>query len=283
MRIDLHTHTTSSDGTLRPRDLMAHARETGLDIIALTDHDTTAGWVEAAEALPPGLTLVPGAELSCRYTAPDGRVIGLHMLALLFDPTDAALATAMRDVRTSRLHRAERMVAALVADGAPLTWDEVAERAQGASVGRPHIAAALVARGVVPTVDAAFRSEWLGERYRIEKADIDVFDAIDLVHNAGGVTVFAHPRAEKRGAVVTDAVIAELADAGLDAIEVDHPDHTADQRAATSAVAKECGLLTTGSSDFHGSHKTTKLGAEATDPEVYAALVARADSVPIRA
>ncbi len=274
MRIDLHTHSTASDGSLPPAEVMRMASEAGLDVVALTDHDTSAGWVEAAGALPPGLTLVPGAELSCRWHCPDAPPISLHLLAYLFDPEHPSLAAELVRLRESRLTRAERMVERLRADGVDVTWDQVLGYADGGSVGRPHIGRALIAAGLVDDMDAAFASEWLGRRYRVTKEDLDVFDAVRLVRAAGGVTVFAHPRAQKRGRIVTDALIAELADAGLAGLEVDHADHDAAARAHLRGLAADLGLFTTGSSDFHGIHKTIAIGDNATTtPEVLEQIV----------
>jgi predicted metal-dependent phosphoesterase TrpH len=277
MRIDLHTHSTASDGTTRPADLVGEAVAAGLDVIALTDHDTTGGWRPAIEALPSGLTLVPGAELSCFWAPADGgRPIGLHLLAYLFDPGEPAFAAERAAIRKSRLTRAEKMVGLLVAGGAPITWPDVLAVADGAPVGRPHIAQALVRAGVVPDVPTAFRSEWLGARYRVPKRDIAVMEALRLVQGAGGVTVMAHPKASKRGWVVPDSTFGELAAAGLTGLEVEHPDHTAAERDALKGIAADLGLLGTGSSDFHGTNKTVKLGERTTRPEVYEELVARA-------
>jgi predicted metal-dependent phosphoesterase TrpH len=274
--IDLHTHSTASDGTLAPGDLPPAAAAAGLAVIALTDHDTTAGWAAAAAALPPGLTLVPGAELSCKWYAADPP-ISLHLLAYLFDPAEAGLRDALRAVRESRLTRAERIVDLLRADGVAITWDQVLAYAAGGTVGRPHIARALVAAGLAPDVSGAFASEWLGPRYRVPKADLDVFDAIRLVRQAGGVTVFAHPKAARRGRIVPDSLIAELAAAGLTGLEADHADHSPAERSAVRGLAAELGLLVTGSSDFHGTNKTVRLGDNATTTtETYERLVASA-------
>src|SRR5215211_519408 len=225
MRIDLHTHSTASDGSLPPEDVMRVAAEAGVDVVGLTDHDTTAGWAAAAEALRPGHTLVSGAEISCRWHCPDAPPISLHLLGYLFDPEHPELAAALTRVRESRLTRAERMVDLLRADGVDVSWDQVLGYAAGGTVGRPHIGRALIEAGLVDDMDAAFASQWLGRRYSVPKEDIDVFEGVRLVRAGGGVSVFAHPRAEKRGRIVTDDLIAELAEAGLHGIEVDHPDH----------------------------------------------------------
>ncbi|WP_435613018.1 PHP domain-containing protein [Streptomyces sp. bgisy159] len=273
MRIDLHTHSTASDGTDSPAELVRNAAAAGLDVVALTDHDTTRGHAEAVAALPAGLTLVTGAELSCRI---DG--ISMHMLAYLFDPEEPALLAERELVRDDRVPRAKGMIAKLRALGVPVTWEQVARIAGDGSVGRPHVATALVELGVVATVSDAFTADWLadGGRAYVEKHETDPFEAIRLVKAAGGVTVFAHPGADKRGRTVPETAIAEMAAAGLDGIEVDHMDHEPDTRARLRGLAKELGLLTTGSSDYHGSRKTCRLGDYTTDPEVYGEITRRA-------
>ncbi|MGW0121330.1 PHP domain-containing protein [Streptomyces sp. NPDC003327] len=273
MRIDLHTHSTASDGTDTPAQLVRNATAAGLDVVALTDHDTTRGYAEAIAALPEGLTLVTGAELSCRL---DG--VGLHMLAYLFDPEEPALLAERELVRDDRVPRARAMVDKLRLLGVPVTWEQVARIAGDGSVGRPHVAEALVELGVVPDVSGAFTPEWLadGGRAYVGKHELDPVEAIRLVKAAGGVTVFAHPLAVKRGEVVPESAIALLAEAGLDGIEVDHMDHDEATRARLRGLAKELGLLVTGSSDYHGSRKTCRLGEYTTDPEIYGEITRRA-------
>ncbi|MFD5551623.1 MULTISPECIES: PHP domain-containing protein [Streptomyces] len=276
MRIDLHAHSTASDGTDSPAELVRNAAAAGLDVVALTDHDTVGGYAEAIAALheiPAGLTLVTGAELSCRL---DG--IGLHMLAYLFDPDEPELARERELVRDDRVPRARAMVAKLRDLGVDVTWEHVARIAGDGSVGRPHIATALVELGVVRSVSDAFTPAWLadGGRAYAEKHELDPFDAIRLVKAAGGVTVFAHPAAVKRGRCVPEAALGALAAAGLDGIEVDHMDHDTDTRARLRGLAGDLGLLTTGSSDYHGSRKTCRLGEHTTDPEIYGEITRRA-------
>lgn len=273
VRIDLHTHSTASDGTDTPAELVAHAAAAGLDVVALTDHDTVGGHAEAVAALPEGLTLVRGAELSCRVGG-----VGLHMLAYLFDPAEPELAHARERVRDDRVPRARTMVRKLQELGVPVTWEQVARIAGDGSVGRPHVATALVELGVVDSVSDAFTPAWLGNggRAYADKHELDPFEAVRLVKAAGGVTVFAHPLAVKRGAVVPESVIADLAAAGLDGIEVDHMDHDAPTRARLRALAAELDLLPTGSSDYHGTRKTVRIGAYTTDPEIYGEITRRA-------
>ncbi|WP_416964271.1 PHP domain-containing protein [Streptomyces sp. Agncl-13] len=273
MRIDLHCHSTASDGTDTPAELVRNAGAAGLDVVALTDHDTSRGYAEAIEALPAGLTLVTGAEMSCRI---DG--VSMHMLAYLFDPEEPALLAERELVRDDRVPRARAMVGRLQELGVPVTWEQVARIAGEGSVGRPHVATALVELGVVPTVNDAFTVEWLadGGRAHVAKHETDPFEAIRLVKAAGGVTVFAHPGASKRGHTVPEAAIAEMAAAGLDGIEVEHMDHDAETRVRLRGLAKELGLLATGSSDYHGSRKSVRLGEYTTDPEVYGEITRRA-------
>ncbi|MEZ0160650.1 PHP domain-containing protein [Streptomyces althioticus] len=273
MRIDLHTHSTASDGTDTPAELVRKAAAAGLDVVALTDHDTTRGHAEALAALPQGLTLVTGAELSCRL---DG--VSMHLLAYLFDPEEPALLAERELVRDDRVPRAKGMIAKLNELGVPVTWEQVARIAGNGSVGRPHVASALVELGVVDSVSDAFTPEWLadGGRAYVPKHETDPFEAVRLVKNAGGVAVFAHPAAVKRGRTVPDSAIAELARAGLDGIEVDHMDHDPGTRARLRGLAGELELLVTGSSDYHGSRKTCVLGEFSTDPEVYGEITRRA-------
>jgi predicted metal-dependent phosphoesterase TrpH len=285
MRIDLHVHSDASDGTDRPGDLVRKAFALGLDGVALTDHDTIAGHGEAATALHglPGsdarqFVVVPGAELSCMLDD-----VSLHLLGYLFDPTNAELANELDLLRTDRVRRAQAMVSRLVDLGAPITWADVSAIAGNGVVGRPHVARALVDAGVIADVSAAFTPDWIGDggRAYVEKYSLTPARAISLVKGAGGVTVFAHPAAATRGAVVDVAAIETFATAGLDGLEVDHPDHDQPTRARLRDIAADLGLLVTGSSDYHGSIKDAELGANTTDPDVFDALVGRATGAPV--
>jgi 3',5'-nucleoside bisphosphate phosphatase len=267
MLIDLHTHSSVSDGTETPPQLLATARRAGLDVIALTDHDTTDGWAEAERTRPPGLTVVPGMELSCRWFPDDQPPISVHLLAYLFDPDHEALAAERARLRVERLRRGELIVQKLVADGYPLVWDDIVAGCQGGVVGRPHVARALVASGAVTSVDEAFAT-LLHHRspYYVAKADTAVLDGIRMVRAAGGVPVFAHGLARRRGRVLDDDAVAAMAAAGLLGLEVDHPDHEPDERAHMAGLAAELDLLATGASDYHGTNKTTPIAACTTDP-----------------
>src|SRR3954466_16056686 len=205
MRIDLHTHSSVSDGTDSPAALLAAARDAGLDVVALTDHDTTDGGALAGAARPGGMTVVPGMELSCRWFPDGDRPISVHLLAYLFDPEHPGLMTERTRLREERLGRGEKIAVALAAAGHPISWERIVEASAGGVVGRPHIARALVQAGVVDSVDEAFAdllpppSPHYGA-----KRDTDVGEGIALVRAAGGVPVFAHGLATKRGRVVGD-------------------------------------------------------------------------------
>ncbi|MFI0411078.1 PHP domain-containing protein [Actinomadura sp. 3N508] len=273
MRIDLHSHSTASDGTRPPAEVVRRARERGVDVLALTDHDTVAGWDEAAAALPDGLTLVPGIELSCNQ---DGR--SLHLLGYLFDPGEPVLAAELARIRGDRLLRAQGMVGKLRDLGVDITWDMVRALAKGEAVGRPHVARAMVDAGAIEDYEEAFTTRWIAQdgRAYVERYALDPVRAIELVRAAGGVCVLAHPRARRGGYVFSDAVIERLAAAGLAGIEIDHPDQVPEDRARLRELAAALGLAATGSSDDHGAPTGDRLGAETTDPEAFGQLVAGA-------
>lgn len=269
MRIDLHAHSVASDGTDTPGELVEVAAGAGLDVVALTDHDSVDGWAEAADAARRyGVVLVPGVEISCRA---DG--ISVHLLAYLPDPHHPGLRAELGRTRDDRVRRARRMVERIALDY-PLTWQDVLEQVEdGATVGRPHIADALIARGHMEDREEAFRAVLAGgSPYYVPHYAPEVSKAIRLVLDAGGVPVMAHPLARRRGRVVSDATIAELAAGGLAGLEADHRDHLPAERAHARALAADLGLLVTGSSDYHGAGKANRLGEHLTEPEVLAAL-----------
>lgn len=281
MRIDLHAHSDASDGSDPPAEVVKNAYAAGLDVVALTDHDTVDGYLEAVAAVAQLPTpaagrrfgLVRGIELSCIA----GHV-SLHLLGYLFDPTYPALVAELKLLRTDRVRRAMAMVDKLIELGAPVRWDQVVRIAGAGAVGRPHVAQALVEAGVVPDIPSAFVPEWIANNGRayVEKYSLSPERGIELVKAAGGVSVFAHPAASARGGIVDESAIERFAAAGLDGIEVDHPDHDEATRTRLRELAESLGLLVTGSSDYHGTVKSTPIGAESTDKAAFDALVLRA-------
>jgi predicted metal-dependent phosphoesterase TrpH len=278
MIIDLHTHSTASDGTETPAELVRSAAAAGLEVVALTDHDTTRGWAEAAEAAPSGLTLLPGAEISCVH---DG--VSLHLLAYLFDPGHAELAEEMAAALDDRVPRAKAIVAKLADGGYPITWEALLEQVpDGATVGRPHIADTLVALGVVTDRTEAFDTLLHdGSEFFVGHYYVDALRAIGLVREAGGVPVFAHPAAVKRGTTVTDDGIRAMAAAGLAGLEVDHRDNPPEARSHLRGLAADLGLLVTGASDYHGTGKPNRLGENTTEPAVLEQLLASATGAAV--
>ena len=278
MLIDLHAHSSVSDGTEPPAELVASAARAGLDVVALTDHDTTAGWAEAAEAARrEGVVLVPGTEISCAVNG-----ISVHLLSYLHDPTSRGLRDEIELSRDSRESRAVRMVE-LLGEDVDLTWEHVLEHVgEGTTIGRPHIADALVARGLVSDRSEAFAGllSSRGPYYVRHRAPHPV-DAVRLVVEAGGVAVMAHPLAHKRGRVVGDEVIEEMASAGLAGLEVEHRDNDAQAREHLRHLAKRLDLLVTGSSDYHGTGKPNRLGENRTDPAVLDEIEARATGAAV--
>jgi len=264
--IDLHAHSSVSDGTETPAELVASAVAAGLDVVALTDHDATAGWQEAFDAAAgTGLTVLGGMELSTRI---DWRSV--HLLAYLIDPEDPALVAETERIRASRLSRAERIVERIGRDYA-LTWDDVlAQATEGATIGRPHIADALVARGHVLDRGEAFagilhpRTGYAEPHYAPPP-----LEAVRLVVAAGGVPVLAHPATRGRDRMIPEEELARLVDAGLAGLELDHRENTPDGKERLRELAGRYGLLLTGSSDYHGAGKPNRLGENTTSEEAY--------------
>lgn len=264
MSYDLHTHSKLSDGTQSVAELVTEIASTGLAGFALTDHDTTAGWAEArvlAEKL--GLDFVPGMEVSC---SADG--LSIHLLAYGHDPTYQPLLAEIAKARESRESRAQRMVE-LMSEDFPITWELVQEFVgEGATVGRPHIADALVRLGVVENRSVAFEQILTTRsRYYVGHYAVNPVDAVRLVRAAGGVPVMAHPRARARGRVASLELIEEMTAAGLGGLEIQHRDNAEEDRAVLRELAKKHDLLVTGSSDYHGAGKPNRLGENTTDPE----------------
>ena len=270
MRADLHVHSSASDGTDPPAEVMRRAAQAGLDVVALTDHDTVAGHAEARAAAGP-VTLLPGMELSCRL---DGR--SLHMLAYLFDADQPELAAELTRIREDRVLRARAMVDNLAGLGVDVSWEQVAAIAGQAVVGRPHIARAMADSGAIASPREAFTRDWIadGGRAYVGRYALDPVRAIDLVRAAGGVTALAHPRAG-RDTWVTNEQITRLAAVGLAGLEVFHPDQSEAERARLFALAHDLALVTTGGSDDHGSLTDYRLGSETTSAEAYQDLLSR--------
>ena len=272
MRADLHVHSSASDGTDPPAEVMRRAALAGLDVVALTDHDTVAGHAAARRALIGPLTLLPGMELSGRL---DGR--SLHLLAYLFDPDSPELAAELVRIRDDRVLRARAMVSRLTDLGVGISWEQVAAIAGPAVVGRPHIARAMAASGAIASPREAFTRDWIadGGRAYVGRYALDPVRAIGLVRDAGGVTALAHPRAG-RAFGVPDEEIGRLAAAGLAGVEVYHPDQTEAERAGLLALAHDLGLVATGGSDDHGSLTGHRIGGETVGADAYQALISRA-------
>lgn len=278
--IDLHTHSSVSDGTQTPGELVRSAGSAGLGTVALTDHDSTAGWADAAlAASESGVRLIPGMELSTRY---DGWK-SVHVLAYLFDPNDVALMAETARIRRARLARAKSIVDRLSADY-DISWDDVvAHTAPGASVGRPHIADALVSGGIVASRSAAFETllHPRGGYYQQLYAPTPL-DGVRLIVAAGGVPVLAHPATHGRARALPEDYLVRLIEAGLVGVEIDHRENTEDGKAYLRDLARRYDLVVTGSSDYHGTGKPNTLGENTTSPESLARIIAAANgSAPI--
>jgi 3',5'-nucleoside bisphosphate phosphatase len=273
VRIDLHSHSTASDGTDPPAEVVRRAGQAGLDVLALTDHDTLAGHAAARQALPPGLDLVTGMELSCRLAGHS-----VHMLCYGLDRMEGSeLATECAAIVAARRGRARQMVDRLRELGVDVTWPQVEALATGGVVGRPHIARAMVAAGAIASPAQAFTPEWIGTggRAYVSRYALDAARAIGLIADAGGAAVLAHPGVTTRGWKMPDETVARLAGAGLAGLEVWHPDHDAAERARLGALAAGLGLVPTGGSDDHGSLTGYRLGRETCPPESFERLMAR--------
>ena len=270
---DLHTHSTFSDGTLDPERVVEVATTRDLTGIALTDHDNTGG-VERAQAAArgTGLTVLLGCELSAEH---DGNPV--HVLGYGFDPSEPAFAAKRAWLARGRVGRARRMVERLGELGAPVDFERVRELAGGGAIGRPHVARAMVEAGVVDEVAAAFSPDWIGAggRAYVAKDAVTPVEAVGLIHGAGGVAVLAHPSVHAGARAVPEPVIGAMAAAGLDGLEVDHPDQPPPDRARWRALAAELGLETTGSSDCHGALYGYRLGVDRTPDTTVERLLAR--------
>ena len=279
MLIDLHTHSNASDGTDSPSELIDKAISKGLDVIALTDHDTVAGWDEAISALRSHesnskLELVLGSEVSCQ----DSDGTSIHMLGLLFDPNFTPLISEFEKTRENRVTRMSRIISRLNEAGIEITIEEVNAQKRGdATLGRPHLADALVARGHVSSREEAFNIFLHnGSKFYINHYSPSPEVAIKLIKEAGGVAVIAHPLASRSGRKIELETLERLIKAGLDGIEVDHRDHNDMERSELMRLAIENDLVVTGSSDYHGTGKLNQLAEFTTHPQQWERLEAKA-------
>jgi 3',5'-nucleoside bisphosphate phosphatase len=274
--IDLHTHTNCSDGTDSPRELVNKAIVQGLEVLGVTDHDTTSGWQEATESLRGSLKLALGSEISCLTN--DG--VSVHMLGLLFDPKHEEMQRVLEETRDGRLPRMRKMIEKMRAEGMDISIEDV-ELAMptGATMGRPHLADALVAKKIVKSRDEAFTDLLHNEsRFYVSHAAPTPVEAIALIRRAGGVAVIAHPFASHRGQILKAQDFSELVAAGLNGIEVDHRDQNPDERAMLRTIARELDLVVTGSSDYHGTGKLNSLAENHTHREQWEKLESQANA-----
>lgn len=278
---DLHVHTSWSDGTDSVAELFTAAQAAGLTTLGITDHDTANHWEQARDLRPAGLRVLPGTEFSTKHPGPDGTLVSVHLLGYLFDADNPAVVAEWDRMRDERAGRGARIVENLIAGDVPITLERVREIAGNSAIGRPHIGRALVEAGVVGSVGEAFElhlSE-TGPYYAALRA-LSLAEGIELIVAAGGVPVIAHPRARSAAAVLTPEVIASLVPLGLAGLEVRHPDHDDAARAELLGIAGDLGLLVTGSSDYHGTNKTLRLGQERTDDEVVEQIIERGVVAP---
>jgi 3',5'-nucleoside bisphosphate phosphatase len=274
--IDLHTHSTASDGTDSPFALVKKALAAGVTILGITDHDSTAGWGEATTAVQSQIELALGAEISC--LTEDG--ISVHMLGLLFDGEDIQMQQMLSDSRDTRVPRMRKMVDLLRADGISISLEDVyAVAGDKATIGRPHLADALVLNGVVPSRDEAFSDLLHNEsKYYVTHAAPTPVEAIEVIRSAGGVAVIAHPFASRRGQILESANFADLVRAGLNGIEVHHRDQSASEQEMLIAIAKELELVITGASDYHGTGKLNSMAENTTAPDQWERLESLANA-----
>jgi len=274
--IDLHTHTTFSDGTDTPTQLINKALAAGITTIALTDHDSISGWQEATTALRPGICLVPGAEVSCQTL--DG--ISVHILGLLFDSSNTELIDTLEKTRENRFGRMEKIIAKINEAGIEISMSEVLEQlSDGATLGRPHLADALIKKGVVASREEAFTQMLHNHsKYYVSHYSPTPEAVIKLIKDAGGVSVIAHPMASHRGRTISLDTFGSLIQAGLDGIEVDHRDHSAEEKTQLISLAKESKLVMTGASDYHGNGKLNLLGEYTTESAQWQKLEERASA-----
>ncbi len=274
--IDLHTHTNKSDGTDSPRQLINKAISLGMSVIGVTDHDTTSGWAEATESLRGTLSLALGSEISC--LTEDG--MSVHMLGLLFDGEHAAMQVMLEETRDGRLPRMRKMIEKMRHAGIDISMEDVYKALpNGATLGRPHLADALVNKGIIESRDEAFQGMLNNDsEFYVSHAAPTPEDAIRMIRSAGGVAVIAHPFASLRGKTLGVSNFKSLVDAGLNGIEVDHRDQNPDERAMLRGVAQDLDLVITGASDYHGNGKLNSLGEYGTSPDQWERLESQSNS-----
>ena len=274
--IDIHTHTTCSDGTDSPRELVNKAIVQGLEVLGISDHDTTSGWAEATESLRGSLKLALGSEISCLTN--DG--VSVHMLGLLFDPEHEEMQRVLEETRDGRLPRMRKMIEKMRAEGIDISIEDVElAMPMGATMGRPHLADALVAKKIVKSRDEAFVDLLHNEsRFYVSHAAPTPVEAIALIRRAGGVAVIAHPFASHRGQILKPEDFSQLVSAGLNGIEVDHRDQNPDERAMLRRIAQELDLVITGSSDYHGTGKLNSLAENHTHREQWEKLESQSNA-----
>lgn len=265
MSFDLHTHSTVSDGTESPAHVVSEAARAGLAGVALTDHDSTAGWDEARTAAENyGVAFMPGIEITSKSQG-----TSVHMLSYLHDPTHTGMVELNATARGGRVERAKRICERLAEDF-PITWDSVLEHVgEDATIGRPHLADALVAVGAVPDRGTAFhRYLHKGSKYYVGQDSPHPSEVVRTVRAAGGVPIIAHAMAGTRGGRLSLAELEELVDAGMCGVEVHHRDNTAEGKRLLLGLAARHDLIVTGSSDYHGqSGKPNRLGENCTDQQ----------------
>jgi hypothetical protein len=258
--VDLHTHTTASDGDLTPSRLVAEAAQGGLEVIAVTDHDTVGGLAEATEAATAaGITVIPGIELTVRV--PHG---SMHLLGYFASPVARPLVERLGELSMFREERIRAIVDRLDALGAPVAWDTVRGRAAG-QLGRPHVADALVEAGHAASRDEAFE-RWLadGRPAHVPSQGLEPVEAVELVVASGGAAVLAHPASLRLPARHLSSFVQRLCHHGLAGIEVHRPEHTPDQRDTYAAIARRLHLIPSGGSDFHRLRGPYRLGDTGT-------------------
>jgi hypothetical protein len=268
--VDLHTHTNRSDGTFEPAELVRLAAERGLDAVGVTDHDTTDGLPEAAAAgTEHGVEVVPGVEFSAEHLGSS-----VHVLCYWMDPSHEGFQAELTRLRNDRFRRGELMVEKLQALGFDLSFERVREIAKGGNIVRPHVAQAMVEAGIVASEEEAFE-KWIadGRPAHVPKHALDPVDAVTLIRQAGGLCVLAHPGMWGDQTSVPDELIEAMAGAGMAGLEVEHTDHSPEQRDRYRALAAGLDLVATGGSDCHGTrYDPIRLGTSRCPPESFAAL-----------